>query len=242
MSLFLLAFWLLFPVSTGNEREPEHARNPIYAQAMKSGFPAEGGAVKLPAPLVKDGLDATQQHAALLQLTGSEKALSDLLRDSVTAPFLLKVRDQKTKEATIRIVDLWFIVRGDLDRVDPVEVANQASGKAVEVGNMRFESRLLSDDVIRPHGKSSEHRRELSRWFVHLAGRLLDRVAVEVTNESVATRTDESMVIAACTSHVFDTDPRFANRWRTIGQDGQQGERTSANARGRARRICRVVV
>ncbi len=142
----------------------------------------------------------------------------------MTAPFLLKVRDQKTKEATIRIVDLWFIVRGDLDRIDPVKVANQASGKAVEVGNMRFESRLLTDDVIRAHGKSSEHGRELSRWFVHLAGRLLYRVAVEVTNESVATRTDESMVIAACTSHVFDTDPRFANRWRTIGQDGQAGD------------------
>ena len=207
MSLILVPVWLLLQVQPGNDAEPVHAGNPIYAEAIQSGFHADGATIRFPGPILKDGFDATQQHAALLKLSGSESALADLLRDSVTAPFLLKVRDQKTTDATVRIVDLWFVVRGDMGSLDPVEVASQASGKAVEAGNMRFESRILSDDELKPRGRSSRRGRDLARWFVHLEGRLLDRIAVEATNEAVATRTEESMVIAGRTDPVFDSDP-----------------------------------
>jgi hypothetical protein len=223
MSLILVPVWLLLQVQPGNDMEPVHEGNPVYVDAIRSGFHADGATIRFPGPILKDGLDANQQHAALLKLSGSERALADLLRDSVTAPFLLKVRDQKMTDATVRIVDLWFVVRGDLASLDPVEVASQASGKAVEAGNMRFASRLLTDDELKPRGRSSHRGRDLSRWFVHLEGRLLDRIAVEATNEAVATRTEESMVIAGRTDPVFDSDTTLANRWRTLGQDGQAG-------------------
>jgi hypothetical protein len=223
MNLILVSVWLLLQVQPGNDMEPVHAGNPVYVDAIRSGFHADDVTIRFPGPILKDGLDANQQHAALLKLSGSERALADLLRDSVTAPFLLKVRDQKMTDATVRIVDLWFVVRGDLASLDPVEVASQASGKAVEAGNMRFASRLLTDDELKPLGRSSHRGRDLSRWFVHLEGRLLDRIAVEATTEAVATRTEESMVIAGRTDPVFDSDPTLANRWRTLGQDGQAG-------------------
>lgn len=223
MNLILLPFWLLLQVPPGSPADAGHARNLVYADTINSGFGADGSTVKLPAPILKDGLDANQQHAALLELTGSERALSELLRDSVTAPSVLKVRDHKTTNTTIRIVDLWFVVRGELESLDPVEVANQASGKSVEAGNMRFESRVLTDEELKPKGQSSLRGQDLSRWFVHVEGRLLGRIAVEATNESVATRTGESMVIAGRTAAAFDSDPRFANRWRAIGLDGQAG-------------------
>ena len=104
------------------------------------------------------------------------------------------------------MIDLWFVVRGDLDGLDPVEMAQQSSGKAVEAGNMRFESRLLTDDELKPHGRSSQRSRDFARWFVHLKGRLLDRIAVEATDEAVATRTEESMVIAGRTDPAFDSE------------------------------------
>ena len=223
MSLILVPVWLLLQVQPGNDMEPVHAGNPVYVDAIRSGFHADGATIRFPGPILKDGLDANQQHAALLKLSGSERALADLLRDSVTAPFLLKVRDQKMTDATVRIVDLWYVVRGDLASLDPVEMASQASGKAVEAGSMRFASRLLTDDELKPRGRSSHRGRDLSRWFVHLEGRLLDRIAVEATNEAVATRTEESMVIAGRTDPVFDSDTTLANRWRTLGQDGQAG-------------------
>jgi hypothetical protein len=133
------------------------------------------------------------------------------------------LRDQKMTGATVRIVDLWFVVRGELDGLDPVEMAQQSSGKAVEAGNMRFENRVLTDDELKPRGRSSRRGRDFERWFVRLKGRLLDRIAVEATDEAVATRTEESMVIAGRTDHASDSDKTLANRWWTLGQDGQKG-------------------
>ena len=103
MSPLLLALWLVLQAQPSNDIEPVHESNPVYVEAIRSGFHANGAAVKLPGPILQDGLDAGQQHEALLKLSGSERALEDLLRDSVTAPFLLKVRDQKTSDATLRI-------------------------------------------------------------------------------------------------------------------------------------------
>jgi hypothetical protein len=223
MSLILIPLCLLLQVQPGTDTEPAHQRNPVFAEALRSGFHADGVVVTFPAPILKDGLDAGEQRAALLKLSGSEAALADLLRDSVTAPFILKLRDQKMTGATVRIIDLWFVVRGELDGLDPVEMAEQSSGKAVEAGNMRFESRLLTDDELKPLGRSSRRSREFELWFVHLKGRLLDRIAVEATDESVATRSKESMVIAGRTDHVFDSDKTLGNQWWTLGQDSQKG-------------------
>ena len=223
MSLILIPFCLLLQVQPGTDTEPPHQRNPIFAEALRSGFHADGATVTLPAPILKDGLDAGQQRAALLKLSGSEAALADLLRDSVTAPFILKLRDQKTTAATVRMIDLWFVVRGDLNGLDPVEMAQKSSGKAVEAGNMRFEDQVLTEDELKARGKSSRRSRDFSHWFVHLKGRLLDRIAVKVTDEAVATRTHESMVIAGRTDPAFDSDKALANRWWTLDQNGQKG-------------------
>jgi hypothetical protein len=223
MNLILIPLCFLLQAQPGSDTELAHQRNPIFVEALRSGFHADGATIKFPSPILKDGLDPGQQHAALLKLSGSEAALADLLRDSVTAPFILKLRDQKTTDATFRMIDLWFVVRGELDGIDPVEMAQQSSGKAVEAGNMRFESRLLTDDELKLRGRSTRRSRDFAGWFVHLKGRLLDRIAVEATDQAVATRTEESMVIAGRTDPVFDSDSTLANRWWTLGQDGRKG-------------------
>jgi hypothetical protein len=227
MSLILVPIWLLLQAKTGLDMEPVHARNPVFVDAIRTGFKTEGSAVTFPGPILKDGFDAARQHAALVELSGSEMALADLLRDSVTAPFLLKVRDQRTSDATVRIVDLWFVVHSDLEGLDPIKVASQASGKAVEAGNMRFESQLVSDDELKPHQRATLRGQDFSRWYVHLKGQLLDRLELEATNEAIATRTEESLLIAGRTDPEFDSDSKLANRWRTIGQDGQSGPERS---------------
>jgi hypothetical protein len=223
MSMILVPVWLLLQAKHGLDTEPVHARNPVFADAILTGFKAEGSAFTFPGPLLRDGIDAGQQHVVLVELTGSERALADLLRDSVTAPFLLKVHDQRTTDSTMRIVDLWFVVHSDLEGFDPIKVASQASGKALEAGNMRFESRLLNDDELKPRQRATVRGQDFSRWYVHMKGRLLDRLEVEATNEAVATRTEESLLIAGRTDPVFDSDPKLANRWRTIGQPGKAG-------------------
>src|SRR4051812_33894462 len=125
LALLLLAASVAQAVGPG----PDHAKNPVFAAIVRDGIELGGTSVRLPAPLLKDGLDADAQHAALLQVAGSEGVLADLLRDSVTAPFILKVHDVKANDGTVRLVDLWFVVRGNLEEIDPMGIAARTSGR-----------------------------------------------------------------------------------------------------------------
>ena len=207
------------------EPESDHGENPVFTAILKEGFELGGINVRLPAPLLKDGQEADVQQTALLGVAGSEQALTDLLRDSVTAPLILKAHDAKADDGTVRLVDLWFVVRGDLDRLDPMEIATQASGRGTSAGNMQFEDRLLTPDELAPLGRSTLAGRELSRWFVHTDGRLLDRIEVAATAEVVASRTAESLLIASRTDRAFDASGALANRYRELRQGSADSER-----------------
>src|SRR5690242_9093409 len=87
--------------------EPAHAANAVYRQLTGAGAMLAGHRVTLPAPLLRDGLSAESERAALVRLVGSERALADLTRDSVSAPSILKVRDERAgAETLIRLGDL----------------------------------------------------------------------------------------------------------------------------------------
>jgi hypothetical protein len=220
-SLILLPGLALLAVAA----ESDHARNPVFAAVVREGVDLSGVKVRLPAPLLKDGQEADVQRSVLLEVAGSERALANLLRDSVTAPFVLKVHDTKVDDGTVRRVDLWFVVRGDLEGIDPTGVAAQASGRSVGAGNMEFQDRLLTTGELKPRGRSTLSGRELSRWFAHVDGRLLDRIEVGATSEVVASRTEESLVIASRTDRAFDAPGPLANRWRELRQGGAGADR-----------------
>lgn len=193
--------------------------NSVFTAIVRDGVDLGGSTVRLPGPLLHDGQSADSQRDALRKVAGSDQAQADLLRDSVTAPFILRVHDSKAKDGTIRMVDLWFVVRGNLDELDPMEIATRASGRSVGAGNMEFQQRLLTVEELRTHGRSPLSGRELSRWFAHVDGRLLDRIEIGATSEVVASRTAESLVIASRTDRGFDGAGPFANRWRALRPD-----------------------
>jgi hypothetical protein len=240
MKIIPLILMLLGPSQVGGDMELAHQRNQIYAELLRAGFPSGGVSVRFPGPILKEGMDASAQHDALLKLSGSEGALTDLLRDSVAAPFILKVRDEKTEQATVRVIDLWFVVRGDLDAIRPREIASESSGKAVEAGNMRFENQVLKDDELKRVNRSSQEERNHSRWFVHLKGRLLDRIGFQATDEVQATRGDNSMVIAARSDPSLDPEGPLGSRWWPIEKDGTEGLKHSFRGGASYTRIDRL--
>ena len=200
--------------------EPAHQRNQVFKEVLREGLKAGGAAVSLPAPTFRDGLDEAGRRAALLEICGSERALSNFLRDSVTAPYILKVNDAKTDDSIIRSIDLWFVIRADLSQLDPVKLIGRTDEKAVEVGNMRFEQRLLTADDLKPRNRTPQLEGDAPHWFVDLKGRLLDRIAFEAVDEAMATRTDDSMVVAARVDPAFNSPGEHTNHWKNLREDG----------------------
>jgi hypothetical protein len=208
------------PQQSGPSVEPAHQRNRVYTEVLRDGLKAGGKVVALPTPTLQDDFDAERRRSALLALCGSEQAMNDLLRDSVTAPYILKVRDAKTTDSIIRSIDLWFVVRADLSKLDPVKLISQADERAVEVGNMRFEQRMLSADDLKPRNRVARLEGDAPHWFVQLKSRLLDRIAFEAVDEAMATRTDDSMIIAAQIDPAFNAPGEPSNHWKNLAENG----------------------
>jgi hypothetical protein len=209
---------LLAVVSVEPSRvEPDHAKNSVYREVLSQGLPSGGQAVHLPEPRLRDGQDAGAQRAALLEVAGSDQALEELLRNAVTAPYIIKVRDVKAA-ATIRVVDLWFVIYADLAQLDPAREAARTDGKEAEAGNMKFQTRLLKTAELRAAGVAPPAETPgLHTWYAHIHGRLLDRIEFDVTNQVMASQSSESVVIASRTDPAFPKAGPLANGWRTIG-------------------------
>ena len=197
--------------------EPDHAGNPVYAQVLTKGVEAGGQTVKLPSPRFVDGLTAEEQSAALREVAGSDRAVDEMLRDSVTAPYIIKLRDQKAPDATIRMADLWFAVYAPLEQVDPIRELARADQKKVDVANMSFETRLLKNDEIQSAGiKFADSAPSKAEWYAYVHARLLDRIEFDVTNHGAVSQSSNSIVVASRTDPAFDRVEPNGNCWRSV--------------------------
>jgi hypothetical protein len=207
--------------------EPDHTGNPVLAQVLTKGVEAGGQTVKLPSPRFVDGLTAEDERTALLDVAESDRAVDEMLRDSVTAPYIIKVRDHKASGATIRMADLWFVVYAPLEQVDPIRELARADQKKVDVANMSFETRMLKNDEIQTAGnKPAESAPGKAEWFAYVHARLLDRIEFDVTNHGAVSQSPNSIVVASRTDPAFDKVESNGNCWRSVTST------TGANALG----------
>ena len=195
--------------------------NPVFRDLIERGVEANGVSVPLPAPSLADGQNAEVSRAVLRSVAGDDRAVENLIRDSVSAPFVLKTRDVKAGDATIRVGDLWFIVWADLGEIDLNRVFGKTDESSVEAGNMKFTTKVLT---LRELGARKLDRLpeqpDRIEWYTAQTGRLLDRITVSSTDRVVSTRTKDSITVAAATARSFDADPEFPNRWSSISRVG----------------------
>ncbi len=163
-------------------------------------------------------------------MAGSDGKLEDLLRDSVTASYIMKPHDVKTTGATIRLADVWFVVYAELKQVDFGQEAARTDQKEVEVANMWFQTRLLKDDDLRSAGITPEPGATgQSRWYSHVHAKLLDRIDFEVTNLIVASQSADSIVVASRTDPAFAKASSLANCWKPLARDASQKAEATPN-------------
>lgn len=187
-----------------------HSANPLASALRADGWKVGTTTVEFPAPLLPDDADPTAEAAALRKIAGSERASMEFTRDSVTAPVVLKLSDQKADGGVVRIADLWFVVRADLDSVDFDKPA--ADVQTVEAGNMAFTTKVLKGNAKGAGGVKEAGVRD---WSVKAAARLLDRIEAEAVDRVTASKTAGSIVVGLRTS-----PDGSENVWRAIARTG----------------------
>jgi hypothetical protein len=226
--MLTLTFALVTCLAGQTKIEPAHGQNPVFIHVLEQGLEVGGQTIKLPPPRLVDGAGADAERAALTELAGSDRAFEDLFRDSVTAPFIIKVHDVKASGATVRQADVWFAVHGDLKGIDPAHEAARTDQKAVEVANMWFQTRILKPEEIRAAGAKAADTSAGKSWYAHIHAKLLDRIDFETTNHVVGSQSSESIVIASATDPSFPNAGPLSNGWKPLTKaDSAQGD-TSA--------------
>jgi hypothetical protein len=223
-SLILLPGLAALCLAAAPEVDAPHAANDVYQALLRDGLTLAGSRIAFPAPLVTEGDTPDAERAALRKLAGSDDAVQELLRNSVTAPQILRLHDEKAGDGTmIRIAHLWFAVHARLEEIDAAPLGGRdEDGKPVEAGNMRFSGRRLSDEELNQRGITRLDPK--LEWYSHVAGDLLDRIQVEATDHIRGTKGPGSWVFASRTDPRFDEDRPYPNRWRTVGPKGQSQE------------------
>jgi hypothetical protein len=197
--------------------EPAHAHNAVYSYVLGEGLDAGRERIRLPEPRLLDGQDASAQRNALREVAGSDRALDDMQRNSITAPYILRVHDVKVADSTIRAADLWFVVHADLKQLDPAQEAARTDQKEVEAANMWFQTRLLKPTDLDAAGvKPPALAPGQSIWYSHVHAQLVDRVDFEVTNQVMASQTADSVVIASRTDPSFTKAGPLVNGWKLL--------------------------
>ncbi len=200
----------------------DQAANEVFRGLVGPGLRLSEQEIRFPEPSIREGQTESQQRTALEEVCGSGARADELLRDSVSAPFVLKLEDREGKNGdVVRVAHLWFAIRADFEKLDPEQFA-PGEAEPVEAANMKFGGTVVDEKDLKAKGieipKTEAGGARV--WFVHSRGDLLDRIHVEKTSKVEATRSEESLMVAARPAEAFGIEGPAASFWRNTKEGG----------------------
>ena len=204
-------------IATGQPAKDHASANALFKSLQNPGLNVgDGVKAKLPAPTMRDGLDAAGQKAVIASLIKEEYSYAEFTRASVVAPQLLKLRDEMPSDpkAPARGVDFWFVAYGDLKALDDEKFLD----RLVNAGKGQGEGKgLTKEDLAKRKITLGDGKHES---YGHIAFDFLEKVHLKATGRVVWTRTDESVVVAGEIDPRFRGDAEFPNQWQSIIKEG----------------------
>ncbi len=197
------------------------AENPVFKQLREKGVTvSDGTALRLPPPIMADGLDAAGQRAAMEEVADVRSSPAELVRKSFFAPVVVKVRTlrpAKDEGPAVRSIDLWFVAHGDwgvLNSKDFLESALKTNeeGKSQVV----LKSGVLTDKELAARKLTATVKDGYEERFVYSTIALFDRVQLSATRFAVMTKGKETILAAGRLDPRFAKDPDYPNQWRPL--------------------------
>jgi hypothetical protein len=207
---------LTLPLAAADSGAPT---NPLFEKLRTEGVAIDSEQkVKLPAPVMADGLDAKGQQAVLAKLAGESYTVEDLLRKSVVAPHILDKHEIRSADPArpVFAVDVYFVAHGGLDAITRKNFLEtwQNTQKDRKV-------HLLTPEELSRRKLEVRSTDRLQQRYSHIVVDVLDRVRVSATLQTVLTRGMDSVLSASRLAPHFLDDPDFPDRWQALTRDDE---------------------
>ena len=222
MNFLSLAPLLLMSTSVVGSAE----QNPVFKELLQKGVTmSDGMVVKLPPPILADGLDALGQRAALAKVADARNTVDELVKKGYYAPVVVKVRTVKRPEGegpAVRTVDLWFVVHGNWNTLTSKDFL-ESIAKPKDEGKSRIVSKsgILTDEELAARKLTAITKDGYEERFVYTTFSLFDRVELSATRFAALSRGKDSLLAAARVDPRFLNDPDYPNQWRPLLRDEQ---------------------
>lgn len=210
MTIYLVALCTLTAPADAHEK-----LNPVYRDLRENGVEVGAASkVKMPEPLLADGLSSRDQQKKLRELIAGHSSYEEFTRKSRVAPEKLVLKDVKpaAKNSVTRLVQVTCCAYGDLKAIadkkflDRVLDLNKGDGKAESLPAAKLEA--LGLEI-----KDADHES-----YGRASMRVLEKVQLDVTTHSYWSQNDESIVAAGRIDPRFRDDKDQPNQWRSLSK------------------------
>lgn len=189
---------------------------------IREGVPIGGGEVaRLPAPTLREGLSAAEQRKAIEGLLEGKYTWDAFTRNSVVAPFLIKISDNETAGAKGigRRVDVSFVAYGDLQKVQSDEFLNaRFQGNDFNDAEQGSRAAVLTAEELQARKLPAPRTPADPRW-VTVEMTLFEKVRISTTTRNEKTEQQDSVLVASLMDPQFDADRAYPNLWRSLSRD-----------------------
>ena len=218
----MLALVMTLAVVAPAQPYSHEAENPLFKALLVPGLVVGPDLrVKLPKPMMADGLDAAAQKAIIVKLIGDDYSLEDFTRKSQVSPHVLRIRDAEPSDpkSPSRGLDTYFVAYVDLKAFDDERFLERSLN--IGKGDGGKAKTITREDLIK-RGIDPKKLDAKQEGFAHIEFDFLEKVRLRVTGHGMATKSGESIVAGAEVDSRFRADKEFPNEWQSVRKEAGQ--------------------
>ncbi len=215
-------FTLLPIVLAALAAEPA-TENPVFKELVTQGVTMSDGAkVKLPPPIMADGLDAAGQLAALRRVADARNPVKSILEKSFYASVVTKIRAPKPAEGerpTVWTVNTWFVAHGNWNKLTSKEFLESLTSSGEGKGGVVSKAGALTDEEMQKRKLKIASKGDYEERFLYATFSLFERVEISSTRFAAVVKGKDSVLAAGRVDPRFDRDAEYPNQWRPLLRD-----------------------
>ena len=191
--------------------------NVIFTELVQKGVPLSNGkTIKLPDPVMADGLDQAAQLKVMKSIT-DEKHLESFLKGGLSDHFELKkdkTTGSKKEDSLGRQIDLYFVGQGTVETAASSDFTKKLLNQ--NDPNAPGKAEFFTDNELKSRKLTVTNSEKMKERYAHAFNKILGKVEVSGSGRGIKTVEPDSIMVASKLEPRFADDPKYPNQWQSI--------------------------